>query len=77
MMDITDPSTLNHSGTRIGGAMQGRFFYLQDTSLGKDWRVVQKFKQIDMYDVNEIEAIVHQDDYCSDNEHEVLLGDGD
>ena len=30
-----------------------------------------------MYDVNEIELVVHQDDHCSDNEHEVLLGDGD
>ena len=27
--------------------------------------------------MNEIEPIVHQDDHCSDNEHEVLLGDGD
>ena len=54
-----------------------KIFYMQDTSLGKDWRVVQKFKQRDMYDVNEIEPIVHQDDHCSDNEHEVLLCDGD
>ena len=30
-----------------------------------------------MYDVNEIEHVVHQDDHCSYNEHEVLLGDGD
>ena len=30
-----------------------------------------------MYDENEIEPIVHQDDHCSNNEHEVLLGDGD
>ena len=30
-----------------------------------------------MYDVNEIKPVVHQDDHCSDNEHEVLLGDGD
>ena len=27
--------------------------------------------------MNEIEPVVHQDDHCSDNEHEVLLGDGD
>ena len=27
--------------------------------------------------MNEIELVVHQDDHCSDNEHEVLLGDGD
>ena len=30
-----------------------------------------------MYDVNEIEPVVHQDDHYFDNEHEVLLGDGD
>jgi hypothetical protein len=54
-----------------------KIFYLQDTSLGKDWRVVQKFEHKDMYDVNEIEPAVHQDDHCSDNKHEVLLGDGD
>ena len=54
-----------------------KIFYLQDTSLSKDWWVVQKFEHRDMYDVNEIEPIVHQDDHYSDNEHEVLLGDGD
>ena len=27
--------------------------------------------------MNEIEPIVHHDDHCSDNKHEVLLGDGD
>ena len=81
MMDILDPSILNHSGTRMTLSFlrhrQGRFFYRQDTSLGKDWRVMQKFEHWDMYDVNEIEPIVHQDDHCSDNEHEVLLGDVD
>jgi len=45
--------------------------------LGKDWWGVQKFEHRDMYDVNEIEHQVHQDDHCSNNEHEVLLGDGD
>ena len=45
--------------------------------MGKDWRVMQKFEHRDMYDVNEIDLVVHQDDHCSDNEHEVLLGDGD
>ena len=45
--------------------------------MGKDWQVMQKFEHRDMYDVNEIEPIVHQDDHYSDNEHEVLLGDGD
>ena len=43
----------------------------------KDWQVMQKFEHRDMYDMNEIELVVHQDDHCSDNEHEVLLGDGD
>ena len=43
--------------------------------MGKDWRVVQKFEHRDMYDMNEIEPVVHQDDHFSDNEHEVLLGD--
>ena len=38
---------------------------------------MQKFEHRDMYDVNEIEHVVHQDDHYSDNEHEVLLGDGD
>ena len=38
---------------------------------------MQKFEHRDMYDMNEIEPIVHQDDHCSNNEHEVLLGDGD
>jgi hypothetical protein len=28
-----------------------------------------------MYDVNEIEHKVHQNDQCFDNEHEVLEGD--
>ena len=36
-----------------------KIFYLQDTSLGKDWRVVQKFKHRDMYDVNVTEHQVH------------------
>jgi hypothetical protein len=45
--------------------------------LGKDWQVVQKFKHRDIYDVNEIKPVVHQDDHYYDNEHEVLLGDGD
>ena len=45
--------------------------------MGKDWWVVQKLECRDMYDVNEIEHVVHQDDHCSYNEHEVLLGDGD
>ena len=38
---------------------------------------MQKFEHKDMYDVNEIEHQVHQDDHYSNNKHEVLLGDGD
>jgi len=38
---------------------------------------MQKFEHRDMYDMNEIEPVVHQDDHCSNNKHEVLLGDGD
>ena len=45
--------------------------------MGKDWRVVQKLEHRDMYDVNEIEPIVHQDGHYFDTEQEVLLGDGD
>ena len=45
--------------------------------MGKDWRVMQKFEHRDMYDMNEIELVMHQDDHYSNNEHEVLLGDGD
>ena len=45
--------------------------------MGKDWWVMQKFEHRDMYDMNEIEPIMLQDDHYFDNEHEVLLGDGD
>ena len=38
---------------------------------------MRKFEHRVMYDVNEIEHQVHQDDHCSDNEHEVLQGDSD
>jgi hypothetical protein len=54
-----------------------KIFYLQDTSLGKDWRVVQKFEHRNMYDVSEKEEAsheVHQDDYGSDTEHVVQAG---
>jgi hypothetical protein len=54
-----------------------KIFYLEDTSLGTDWRVVQKFEHRNMYDVAEKEETshdVHQDDYCSDTEHIVLQG---
>jgi hypothetical protein len=55
-----------------------RIFYIQDTSLGKDWRVVQKFEHRNIYDVAEKEEAsleVHQDDYHSDTEHLVQEGD--
>jgi len=55
-----------------------KFFYLQDTALGKDWRVVQKFEHRNMYDVAEKDEAshdVHQDDYGSDTEHVVQAGD--
>jgi len=50
---------------------------MQDTSLGKDWRVVQKFEHRNIYDVAEKDEDshdVHQDDYCSDTEHVVQAG---
>jgi hypothetical protein len=52
-------------------------FYIQDTSLGKDWRVVQKFEHRNIYDVAEKDEgshDVHQDDYHSDTEHVVQEG---
>ena len=45
--------------------------------MGKDWWVMQKFEHRDMYDMNEIEHQVHQDDHYSNNKHKVLEGDGD
>ncbi|XP_066364931.1 uncharacterized protein [Miscanthus floridulus] len=65
----TDPFILATQSKKI--------FYLQDTSLGKDWRVVQKFEHRNIYDVaekNEASHDVHQDDYCSDTEHVVQAG---
>jgi hypothetical protein len=62
----TDPFILATQSKKI--------FYLQDTSLGKDWRVVQKFEHRNIYDVAEKDEVshdVHQDDYCSDTEHVV------
>jgi hypothetical protein len=52
-------------------------FYLQDTSLGKDRRVVQKFEHRNIYDVSEKDEAshdVHQDGYGSDTEHVVQAG---
>ncbi|EAY97045.1 hypothetical protein OsI_18969 [Oryza sativa Indica Group] len=51
-----------------------KIFYLQDTSLGNKWRIVQKFEHRNMYNVSEKDDHifdVHQDDNCSDTEHEV------
>jgi hypothetical protein len=65
----TDPYILSSQSKKI--------FFLQDTTMGKDWRVVQKFKHRDMYDVAEKEDgshDVHQDDYCPDSEHVVQQG---
>jgi hypothetical protein len=59
-------------------SIENRYFYIQDTSLGKDWRVVQKFEHWNIYDVAEKEEAsleVHQDDYYSDTEHVVQEGD--
>ena len=50
-----------------------KIFYLQDTSLGKSWRIVQKFEHRGMYNVPEYD--VHQDDYCSDSEHTMQEGE--
>jgi hypothetical protein len=66
----TDPFILSSQSKKI--------FYIQDTSLGKDWRVVQKFEHRNIYDVAEKEEAsveVHQDDYHSDTEHAVQEGD--
>jgi hypothetical protein len=43
----------------------------------KEWQVVQKFKHRGMYDMNEIDHVVHQDGDCFDDKHEVQLVDGD
>ncbi|EEC84281.1 hypothetical protein OsI_30752 [Oryza sativa Indica Group] len=57
-----------------------KIFYLQDTSLGNEWRIVQKFEHRNMYNVSEKDDHifdVHQDDNCSDTEHEVHEGNAD
>ena len=57
-----------------------KIFYLPDTALGKDWQIVQKFEHRAMYNVSEKDdhcAFVHQDDSCSDTEHDVQEGDAD
>jgi hypothetical protein len=65
----TDPFILATQSKKI--------FYLQDTSFGKDWRVVQKFEHRNIYNVSEKDEAsheVHQDDYGSDTEHVVQAG---
>jgi hypothetical protein len=65
----TDPFILSSQAKKI--------FYIQDTSLGKDWRVVQKFEHRNIYDVAEKDEgshDVHQDDYHFDTEHVVQEG---
>jgi hypothetical protein len=80
MTDISNPSMCSHYGTRqiLSSYLLKRiFFYIQDTSLGKDWRVVQKFEHRNIYDVAEKDEgshDVHQDDYHSDTEHVVQEG---
>jgi hypothetical protein len=67
----TDPFILSSQAKKI--------FYIQDTSLGKDWRVVQKFEHRNIYDVAEKDEgnhDVHQDDYHSDTDH-VVQEDGE
>jgi len=66
----TDPFILSTQSKKI--------FYLQDTTLGKDWRVVQKFEHGNIYDVvekDEVSHDVHQDDYCSVTEHVAQASD--
>ena len=68
----SDPFILATQSTKV--------FYMEDTALGKNWRVVQQFEHRDMYNVAEKSDLshdVHQDDYCSPTEHEVQQGDGD
>ena len=50
----SDPFILATQSTKI--------FYLQDNDLGNDWRVVQKFEHMGIYDVPKKDGDVHQDD---------------
>lgn len=47
---------------------------MEDTALGKNWRVVQKFEHRDVYNVAEKSDLVYQEDCCS---HTVQQGEGD
>jgi len=51
-----------------------KVFYMEDTALGKNWRVVQKFEHRDVYNVAEKSDLVYQEDRCS---HTVQQGEGD
>lgn len=54
-----------------------KVFYMEDTRLGKDWRVVHKVQHRFIYNVAEKSDLAYQDDRCSDPEHDVQQGDGD
>jgi hypothetical protein len=54
-----------------------KVFYMEDTLLGKDWRVVHKVEHRDMYDVAEKSDIAYQDDHYSETQHVVQEGDGE
>jgi len=60
-----------------------KVFYMEDTALGKNWRVVQKFEHRDVYNVAEKSDLVYQEDRCShtmqqgEGDGEVQQGDGD
>jgi hypothetical protein len=84
MMGISNPSMCSYYGTRqiLSSYLlkRKRYFYIQHTSLGKDWQVVQKFEHRNIYDVAEKDEgshDVHQDDYHSNTEHVVQEGGDD
>jgi hypothetical protein len=68
---MSDPFILATQSTKV--------FYMEDTALGKNWRVVQKFEHREMYNVVEKSDLAHdvyQDDHCSSIDNEVQQGDG-
>jgi hypothetical protein len=68
----SDPFILATQSTKV--------FYMEDTALGKNWRVVQKFEHREMYNVAEKSDLaqdVYQDDHCSSTDNEVQQGDSD
>jgi len=42
-----------------------KVFYMEDTALGKNWRIVQKFEHRDVYNVTEKSDLVYQEVCCS------------